>query len=534
MTERRYIIGPPGTGKTSTIARQVLLACERWGEDRVAICSLTKAAAQEAAGRVSLPEGRVGTLHSFAYHALGGNLEIAESHTKNWTEAYPHWPLEPVRVGVDEPLQERSGMALAGEELLAELNYLRARCEPITQARPLVREFAGKWQTWKREHQFIDFTDLLEQALHKTTVAPHNPAVLFVDEAQDLSALELALLEHWAVHLEFLVLVGDPYQNLYSWRGSDADVVFPHGANQSSWYVLSQSYRLPATVHTSAMRWLKRHGNFRDFAYAPRGEVGTVTATPDRLLQPDVWVEELEDLVQDYERIMIIAACGYLLKPLITALRARGLPFHNPWRKKQGAWNPLGGDRQGTSTVERILALHRREREGYWTPHDVRLWGTPLRASGVFVHGKKTELTLVAEDMPVGAVPDLLREVFLPETCRLLETLDGPELLDWWQSHLLAASKDSAAYPVCVVQKRGIDALLETPRIIPGTIHSLKGSEADMVFLAPDLSHAGHQELLGGGEGRDAIIRQFYVGMTRAKEHLRLLAPSTKLRVELF
>ena len=50
----------------------------------------------------------------------------------------------------------------------------------------------------------------------------------------------------------------------------------------------------------------------------------------------------------------------------------------------------------------------------------------------------------------------------------------------------------------------------------------MKGGEADVVYLFPDISPQSYEGIQRGTEGRDAVIRQFYVGMTRAKDKLYL------------
>jgi superfamily I DNA/RNA helicase len=62
----------------------------------------------------------------------------------------------------------------------------------------------------------------------------------------------------------------------------------------------------------------------------------------------------------------------------------------------------------------------------------------------------------------------------------------------------------------------------EDPKIIVGTIHSLKGSEADVVYLLPDISPSGAEDYYSGDAGALATHRLFYVGMTRARERLVL------------
>ena len=66
-----------------------------------------------------------------------------------------------------------------------------------------------------------------------------------------------------------------------------------------------------------------------------------------------------------------------------------------------------------------------------------------------------------------------------------------------------------------------------------GTIHSVKGGEADVVYLFPDLSVSGMDEWDGTVEQRAPIYRLFYVGMTRARETLVLCPQAKKWAVEL-
>ena len=49
---------------------------------------------------------------------------------------------------------------------------------------------------WKHEHELMDFSDLIERCIW-ADLAP-QASVLFVDEAQDLSPLQIAAVEMWA------------------------------------------------------------------------------------------------------------------------------------------------------------------------------------------------------------------------------------------------------------------------------------------------------------------------------------------------
>ena len=67
--------------------------------------------------------------------------------------------------------------------------------------------------------------------------------------------------------------------------------------------------------------------------------------------------------------------------------------------------------------------------------------------------------------------------------------------------------------------------------MIVGTIHSVKGGEADVVYLFPDLSQAGAAQYERSGAPHDSVIRLFYVGATRARETLYICQRETGMAV---
>ena len=100
------------------------------------------------------------------------------------------------------------------------------------------------------------------------------------------------------------------------------------------------------------------------------------------------------------------------------------------------------------------------------------------------------------------------------------EVFASGDPIAWIEDRLLPSKRKLMEYPLTLCKRRSRTVLKEEPMITVGTIHSVKGGQADVVFCLPDLSPSGMREWTRPGEGRDGIIRTFYVAMTRARERL--------------
>ena len=494
----------------------------------VMVCSLTRTAAAEVAGReLPIPKDAVGTLHSHAYRALGrGKIAIADDpdHLGEWNEAHPNMALSAGRI-LDEDNSAPNFGPTEADQAYADYNNQRARLTERTAWRQSTLFFAKTWEHWKHEQLLLDFTDLLETALQETEAAPNAPPVIFADEAQDFSALEMALLQHWGASAGRLVIVGDPWQSLYEWRGASADAAFPPGSADR---VLGQSYRVPQAVHACAMRWIEKMPGFEPIEYRPTENPGAVSGCAATSDHPERAADVIEQALSDNKTVMYLAATARMLRPMLAVLRTRGIPFHNAYRRAEGAWNPLlsrrtaaGGN--AVTAAQRLAAFLRLGAEGVWTKDDVRRWGAAVKGSEVFQDGKSWKyLEALVSNIPDGPVDQLLWEMLLGEAA--VEASMAQDL-DWWLEHLLASRRDAAAYPAAIARARGREALLLEPQCTVGTIHSVKGGEADCVIVAPDVSVPGAAEWAASDAGKASIYRLFYVAMTRAKDSLYIMQP---------
>jgi superfamily I DNA/RNA helicase len=73
------------------------------------------------------------------------------------------------------------------------------------------------------------------------------------------------------------------------------------------------------------------------------------------------------------------------------------------------------------------------------------------------------------------------------------------------------------------VTRYGLDTALN-PQIQVGTIHSVKGSEADNVVLLDSLTHRINSAISASEAAHDAECRVAYVGVTRARRSLYIMS----------
>jgi UvrD-like helicase C-terminal domain len=131
---------------------------------------------------------------------------------------------------------------------------------------------------------------------------------------------------------------------------------------------------------------------------------------------------------------------------------------------------------------------------------------------------------------------DVLRAVFAVDAIAgLLASVErGPgAMLAWWRNHLAVKVRKRVQSPAQVAERRGARTLQETPQVTVGTIHSVKGGQADVVYLSPDLSRAGDAQYRRGGTSRDAVLRTVYVGATRARETLYICQRTSAMAVSI-
>ncbi|MBA2739536.1 MAG: ATP-dependent helicase [Nocardioidaceae bacterium] len=250
------VLAGPGTGKTTTLVESVVERIERRGlaPSEVLVLTFSRKAAEELRTRIGARLGRTttgvlaSTFHAFCF-ALVRRFDDPELYADPPTLLSA--PEHDVRLRellqggretgrVEWPASVRPALATRG--LAAELRGLigRARSlglDPADLVDAGLRHDRAEWvaagqffaeslEVLDQQHQ-LDYAELVHRA---TIVAsdPVNRAVLrrelgfvAVDEYQDTDPAQVALLQALAGDGRDLLVVGDPDQSIYAFRGAD-------------------------------------------------------------------------------------------------------------------------------------------------------------------------------------------------------------------------------------------------------------------------------------------------------------------------
>ena len=541
--EEFRIFGPPGTGKTSRLAtRDVPRAVDRFGPEKVMITSFTRAAAAEIASKksretglpIEVAEQNVGTLHSICYHAMGQPKIVEVDYVKEWNDKHPALAVTGHKSGsFDNAIDDAGTPTEQGDTQLSLMNIYRNKIIPESMWHMSVQQFKLKWEAFKKDIDAVDFTDLIENAINDLPYAPGSPEVLFVDEAQDFTRLQLKLARNWGMEMKWIVLVGDDDQTIYRFTGADpyAFLLPPVADNRKT--VLKQSYRIPQCVLERSKKLIEQINDREPKQYMARREhypdgptvAGQINERDFGYNKPETMIKEAVDYAAAGKEVMILTSCSYMLNQIKHELKLNGIPFGNPYRTTRGDWNPLSSKTGGVSAKDLLINFKSSgPQEPYWNVPQFINWvqfvktgpnGTIRRKAKKFIKALKQA---VKDNQPgLHSSKNMIDKILSPDA--ITPALDRN--VDWLVDNLVKSRIPSIQYPIKVFDKFGMEAIVEPPKITIGTIHSVKGAEADVVYLFPDISWQATKEY-DTQVGRDSIHRVFYVGMTRTKEILNL------------
>jgi ATP-dependent DNA helicase UvrD/PcrA len=360
----------------------------------------------------------------------------------------------------------------------------------------LMRALYSRYERGKQERGLVDFEDLLELAIrmferdeYATERFRARYKAFTVDEYQDVNLLQQKLLERWLGEGDDLCAVGDDYQSIYGFTGASSSylLAMPRKFPRTTVVKLATNYRSTPQVLAVANRLVGYLGGAEKVLVAAR------PGGPEPIAEPLVdegeearWIAaEIRRLHEDsglpFEDMAVLYRLNFRSEDFEEALTAAGVPF----QVRDGAFLSRPAARRMLSVLGRSRSVevaqtvkHAAEREGF-----------------------SAEVPDNVGEQEITRQKDLARIVGLAEAFD-----DGVQTVRDFVADLEQRFSGEG-------EGRGVNLL---------TLHRAKGLEFEAVFL-PRLNEG---ELPFRRARSPAAVaeerRLMYVGITRARTHLRL------------
>lgn len=495
--KRELILGPPGTGKTTTLLNIVEEKLSAGiAPEEIAFVSFTRKAANEARDRAlekfdhlkkrSFVHFR--TLHSTAYRQLQlGQADVVRKEDLKEIAELSGLSFR----GYINQMEGMAGAASAdpGDLALFIIGLARAQMiDPKKMYNQLPADlrydlkatqyhhFLNTYMEYKRETGLIDFTDMLEQGIHEGPLLGVKVAI--VDEAQDLDRVQWAYVESLFQNVDELYIAGDDDQAIYRWSGADIDTFLNLPGQRR---VLERSWRLPREIWQYANQFTKRIKTRYEKDWHPNEDKGIVKSYPKVEYVP----------IKDGGEWLLLVRNAYQMKSIKELLENWGVPY------------AVRGESQIRSAHMRAINNWERLKKGE----------SISKAEAQVVYDHLLPEQVVGNKDLGFAMQDTFTYDELSKGFGLKVTQDT----DWWNA-LKKIPKDVSSFYRRA--RRHGEKLAGMPRVNLSTIHGVKGGEADNVMLLGSMSS---RTMKGFERNADDEHRVFYVGATRAKKALHLV-----------
>ena len=596
------VLAGAGSGKTRVLTARVCHLIQEFGisPKKILTVTFTNKAAGEMRERITklLGSEPIG-MWMGTFHAMGARLLRRHADRLGWDRSFSIFDSDQ-SLRLIKSVQEELGLDLKRwnpKAIRAEISNSKNRLEDDktfqletqSASEPFIRTVGQVFSAYQgalQAQDAFDFDDLLMKPVellesHRDLLEHYRGRFSFilVDEYQDTNRAQFRFVELLARAHGNLMVVGDPDQSIYAWRGADVRNILDFETAFPSTRVvpLEINYRSKESILSAANAVIGENVNRpKKILRASRkgGDKITLVETSNEKDEAQWIVSEIQDQIQSTQGLSI-CDCAVLYRTNAQAraledafLRARmpyqvvgGLRFYQR-REIQDvlAYLRLISNPKDKTAFDRIVNYPRRG-IGHTTREHLTRWAvdqgvTMLEAAGraeevpgirtAGVRGLKQFADLMRR-LSLRATQATIGEILegLVEDISLIKHLnnEGPDGEDRVRNviELIAGTLDFDATLAQTIEPDEIDTFTELDlflqevaliadldRLDPGsetvtlmTLHNAKGLEFSLVFIAG--LEEGLFPLSRAYDEADALEeerRLFYVGITRAEDKL--------------
>lgn len=539
-THRELILGPPGTGKTTTLMGVIkALLEEGYAPDQIGFVSYSKASVGEALDRVVRETGIDArrwpwfrTLHSCysKIQRLPKDVYLCAEDLKRISKYSITERDESSDDGYDVPSRHQDDEQKRDDEIRSAMDWCRSRMVPMHHGIDRLTyatgsrytDFVRDYHSMLKEIGKFDHTSILESALRNRVTIPVR--VLIVDEAQDLSPLQAACVEVTFPSCDRVYVAGDDDQAIYEFQGSSPDWLIDL-SRREDWTtrVLGQSWRCPEPVRARAEKIARRMANRAEKPYAARDGGGVYRVGVAK-------GDALDAVSSAAGSVMVLCRSRKYCTQWGSALRSASVPYII----ERGGSSPFGanGLRGAIDLMMQIYNSHEVEiGRLQWLANSPWAPSATKKRAGVFDHGGKARIKSVAQANPKRTVDPTWPE----------------DIADFGLSPIIGSDPWSLLSSITVWPDKAGDVRRDLatlrrvwdscggswPESMPivTTWHASKGREADLVVIDPSLPQPC-LKALWSARTRDPEHRVAYVALTRARHTALITEPDPGARGE--
>lgn len=358
------LISTAGSGKTSVVTTKLayLILVKGLNPNRIMVTSFSNQSSADMENRFTKTFGKVitqrvpfSTIHSFAFSVfrdyasrLHMNYRLMEdtnspiSKNKLLSSIYKKYTNEAI---TEDKLKELNGFISYIKNLMILYNDLDKYSKqfPVGCFKDIYKEYEetkrGYFENGKGKVRLLDFDDMLSMCYH---ALKNNPKMLheyrekydyyIVDEAQDTSFIQNAIVRLISYPKYNLFMVGDPRQSIYSWRGAVVEelVNFKDRYPKAKTLYMNQNFRSTKTIVDASGEFIKILNYDLDnniYTENNQGEPIDFVAAEDENKQIDYVVDKIKGN-KKLNEIAIIYRNNISAIPFAERLNREGILFY--------------------------------------------------------------------------------------------------------------------------------------------------------------------------------------------------------------
>ena len=568
------VVAGPGSGKTTVLTERLVYLLKNGAEAKSCLLlSFTRASSKEMALRFAKRGIAGNSPHFSTIHALCLSLlrevrgiereGLVNLYEKmDWLSAYF---LEKgiAREEVEELLLNYCNQISYFKSITEEerMHFLREEKNedflPLFQYYEKMRKLRGK----------LEFEDLLIEVLlelqKNTRIADSwksRFSYILVDEFQDLSLIQYAILKALSEKGASLFVVGDEDQSIYGFRGASPDILFRFAGDfpDCERIFLADNFRSKEEIVLLSKRLIgKNKKRFQKPLSGRRGRGGRAKyfLVETGVEEARLLVEHVESLLREGcppEEIAVLCRSKMQITPLLPEFMERGVPivvveeisnvFQHFIGKDILAYLRLAKNKESSQELVQILSKPYRGLRREKILHRDSGLSDLKRAAKTRKESAETEklekhLEALSKLNPKEAVLFIRKEIGYEKYLEDFAKKKNKDFTEWWEN-LEEITAMSESYPdfdaffrfVTEFNRRALERRKpeEEKGIRFMSYHSAKGLEFDEVFLPDCIEGIIPDGRAKKPEEIEEERRSFYVALTRARKGIHIYVTKTR------